>query len=228
MKSLLTTREWTILVSIVVYSFVPVFGGLIRFLELVGGPAIMPENPRAMVNPLPVVFHVLGSSVFCIAGVFQFLPSVRRHRRSTHRAMGRIVIIAGYISAASGLWMTWIFPFPDALQGILLFSARTILGFAMIGLIGWAVVAIRVCDVQKHGALMLRAYAIGQGASTQALFGIGWIAISGNEPAGLIRDVFMVFSWLLNLLIAEILIRRFIMNMRTPNSNWSLCQRKRG
>ncbi len=110
--------------------------------------------------------------------------------------------------------MTWFFTFPDALQGSLLFFVRIILGFLMIGLIGWAVVAVRARDFNRHGTLMLRAYAIGQGASTQALLGIGWIVIFGAEPAGLLRDVFMVFCWLLNLVAAEILIHRSIINAR--------------
>ncbi len=215
MRNVLTTREWTILISIVVYTFIPAFGGMIRILELAGGPALIPENPRALADPIPVISHIMGSVVFCVAGVVQFLPSIRRHHPSTHRAMGRILVIAGCVSAASGLWMTLFFSFPNALQGSLLFSVRIILGFLMIGLIGWAVVAIRARNVCRHGSLMLRAYAIGQGASTQALFGIGWIVILGTEPAGLQRDVFMVLCWLLNMLVAEILVQRLIANMRS-------------
>ncbi len=215
MRKVLTTREWTILISIIVYSFIPAFGGMVRILELAGGLALMPENPRALANPLPIISHIMGSIVFCVAGVIQFLPSIRLHCPSTHRAMGCILVIAGFVSAASGLWMTWFFSFPDVLQGSLLFSARIILGFLMIGFIGWAVAAIRARNFYKHGALMLRAYAIGQGASTQALFGIGWIVIWGTEPAGLQRDVFMVLCWLINMLAAEILIDRLTRNIRS-------------
>lgn len=145
----------------------------------------------------------------------QFLPSVRLRHQSIHRKMGRVLVIAGCVSAASGVWMTLYFTFPDALQGSLLFSARIILGFLMIGLIGRAVVAVRACDFKRHGALMLRAYAIGQGASTQALLGISWIILFGAEPAGLLRDIFMVLCWLLNLLGAEILIHRTTINTRS-------------
>jgi hypothetical protein len=217
MTNPLTTREWTILISIIVYSSIPVLGGMIRLLELAGGPALAPENPRVLADPLPAVLHIVGSFVFCIAGAMQFLPSIRRHHPSIHRKMGRVLIIAGCISAASGVWMTWFFTFPDALQGSLLFSVRIILGFLMIGLMGWAVVAVRALDFNRHGTLMLRAYAIGQGASTQALLGIGWIVIFGAEPAGLPRDVFMVLCWLLNILAAEILVHRSIINTRSTS-----------
>ena len=215
MRNVLTTREWAILIFIVVYTFIPAFGGMIRILELAGGLALLPENPRASADPIPVISHAVGSFVFCIAGALQFLPSIRRHYPSTHRVMGRILVIAGCVSAVSGLWMTCFFSFPNAQQGSLLFSVRIIVGFFMIGLIGWAVLAIRARNFCKHGALMLRAYAIGQGASTQALFGIGWIVILGTEPAGLQRDVFMMLCWLLNMLVAEIIILRLITNMRS-------------
>ncbi|MFT5485672.1 MAG: putative membrane protein [Paracoccaceae bacterium] len=213
----LTTREWTLLISIVAYSSIPALGGMIRLLELAGGPALVPENPRVLAAPLPAILHIVGSFVFCIAGAMQFLPSLRHRHPSIHRKMGRVLVIAGCVSAASGVWMTLFFTFPDALQGSLLFSARIILGFLMIGLIGRAVLAVRARDFKRHGALMLRAYAIGQGASTQALLGIGWIVISGAEPAGLLRDLFMVLCWLLNLLGAEFLIHRSIINPRSTS-----------
>tara|TARA_R110001606_G_C15385501_1_gene650934 strand:+ start:1266 stop:1931 length:666 start_codon:yes stop_codon:yes gene_type:complete len=217
MKNPLTKRELTILSAIVIYSSIPALGGMIRLLELAGGPALAPENPRVLADPLPVILHILGSFVFCIAGAIQFLPSVRRHLPSLHRKMGYVLVIAGCLSAASGVWMTWFFTFPDALQGSLLFFVRIILGFLMIGLIGWAVVAVRARDFNTHGTLMLRAYAIGQGASTQALLGIGWIVIFGAEPAGLLRDVFMLLCWLLNLLAAEIIVHRSIINTRSTS-----------
>ena len=46
---------------------------------------------------------------------------------------------------------------------------------------------------------MLRAYSIGQGASTQAILGIGWIIIVGTEAMGTVREGMMVFVWDLNL-----------------------------
>ncbi len=212
---MLTKREWTILFSIVVYSLIPVIGGLIRLLELAGGPALAPVNPRALADRLPVIIHILGSIIFCVGGAIQFLPSMRFHHPFAHRAIGRVLVIAGIASAGSGLWMTFTYAFPEALQGSLLFSVRIFLGILMIGLIVWAVAAIRAGNVYSHGASMLRAYAIGQGASTQALFGIGWIIILGTEPTGLLRDGFMVVCWLLNMLAAEILIQRLIQKPRS-------------
>ena len=219
MTNPLTKRAWTILVSLVVYWSIPALGGMIRLLELAGGPALAPENPRVLADPLPAVLHIVASFVFCIAGALQFLPGIRNRHPLLHRRMGRVLVLAGCVSAASGLWMTWVFTFPDALQGSLLFFVRIIVGVSMIGLIGAAVLAVRARDFNRHGGLMLRAYALGQGASTQALLGIGWIVIIGAEPAGLPRDIFMVLCWVLNLLAAEILIQRSRVSPRPARSD---------
>ena len=201
--------EWTLLVIIIVYSFIPAFVGLFRVFELTSELTVMPENPRALADPFPIVLHILASFVFLIAGALQFLPSIRRHSPVTHRVAGRAVAMAGCVSAATGLWMTHFYAFPVELQGSLLYWVRIIVGFSMIGWIGWAVITITSRNVFRHSAAMLRAYAIGQGASTQAFLGIGWIIVAGTEPLGPLRDGLMVFAWVLNMLVAEFVISKF-------------------
>ena len=202
--------EWVVLGVILVYSFIPVVGGLIRVLELAGGPQIAPENPRALLAPTPIILHILSSFLFCIVGAVQFLPSFRRQRPIAHRIIGRVTAAAGCISALTGLWMTHFYAFPEALQGAALYWVRIVLGTAMIGLIIWAVIAIRSRNVFQHSASMVRAYAIGQGASTQTVLGIAWIIAVGSEAMGPLRDGLMIFAWVLNLLGAEIFIRTML------------------
>lgn len=202
----LSRSEWAILTIIIVYSFIPTFGGLVRVFELAGGPAIAPVNPRALAAPFPIILHILSSFLFCILGAMQFLPNLRRHYPDVHRVLGRLIAIAGVFSAGSGLWMTHFFAFPSDLQGNLLYWVRIVVGFCMIGFIAWSIVAIRSRHVFQHSSFVLRAYAIGQGASTQTFIGIGWMILSGTEAVGPLRDTMMVFAWALNVLIAEILI----------------------
>jgi len=61
-------------------------------------------------------------------------------------------------------------------------------------------------------------YAIGQGASTQTVLGLAWMIAFGTEALGPPREVLMIGSWVLNLLIAEMLIHRFL----RPKSKISL------
>lgn len=207
MKSI-SNREWAFFAIIFVYSFVPTFAGLFRVAELAGGTEILPENPRAITAPLPIILHILGSFVFCLFGALQFAPGVRRHFPGLHRRMGRLITAAGCMSALTGLWMTLFFVFPQELQGPLLYWVRIVLSLSMFGLILSAVIAIRSRNVEEHSAAMIRAYAIGQGASTQAVFGISVMILFGIELMGPPRDFLMVAAWGLNLLIAEALIAR--------------------
>ncbi|MGB3242970.1 MAG: DUF2306 domain-containing protein [Sulfitobacter sp.] len=209
-KLRLRKSEWAVFGVIFVYSFIPAFGGLIRVLELAGGPQIAPENPRALLAPTPIILHTLSSFLFCIVGAVQFLPSIRRRRPAAHRVIGRVIAVAGCMSALTGLWMTHFYVFPEALQGVALYWVRVVLGTAMIGLIIWAVIAIRSRNVFQHSASMVRAYAIGQGASTQAVMGIAWIIAVGSEAMGPLRDGLMIFAWVVNLLAAEIFIRSML------------------
>ncbi len=205
----ISKRDWTVLAVILIYSFVPTFGGLFRVVELAGGAIVAPVNPRALAAPLPIVLHILGSFVFCIGGALQLLPSVRTKYPAFHRAMGRIVAPAGCLSAATGLWMTVAFVFPPDLQGALLYVSRIGLSLSMMTLIVWSISAVRAGEMRTHRAAMLRAYAIGQGASTQTMLFILALAVLGREVTGPERDVLMVSAWALNLLVAEAFIRRW-------------------
>lgn len=206
--------EWAFLSLVLIYSFVPAVFALVRIPELLGGPTIAPPNPRAVIEPAPIILHILGSSVFCLAGAVQFLPSLRRHNPTFHRALGCVVVAAGCVSALSGFWMTVFYTFPEALQGPLLYWARIVLSMAMFGLIVRAVIAIQARHVAAHQAAMLRAYAIGQGASTQTLLFIAAFVLVGADPLGVSRDVLMVAAWIINLAIAEVFVRRAAMSHR--------------
>lgn len=205
---ILTPGEWALLACIFVYSFIPAGVGLLRIPELLGGSAVAPINPRAVIDPAPISFHILGSSLFLLLGALQFLPSLRRNRPALHRRLGRVVAAAGCVSALSGLWMTVFYPFPDALQGPLLYWARIGLSLAMFGFIVRGVAAIRSRNLARHRAAMLRAYAIGQGASTQTALFLIAMAVFGVEQLGFQRDVLMVAAWAINIAAAEIMIRR--------------------
>ena len=214
--------EWVVLGLILVYSFIPVIGGMIRVLELAGGPQIAPANSRALLAPLPITLHILSSILFCIVGALQFIPSLRRQRPAAHRAIGWVIAVAGCVSALSGLWMTHFYVFPEELQGPSLYWVRMVLGTAMIGLIIWAVIEIRSRNVFQHSAAMVRAYAIGQGASTQAVLGIAWIIAVGSEAMGPLRDGLMIFAWVVNLLAAEIYIRAMLRPPKRRKNHSSL------
>jgi len=210
--------EKTLLIVLVMYSLIPALVGMVRVVELAGGPQIgLPENTRALSAPIIVGLHIVSSIIYLILGALSFLPSIRRNNIKVHRLIGRTVAAAGCLSAATGLWMTHFFSFPAELQGTILYIVRMILGLYMIGLIAWAVISIRNRNLFQHSASMLLAYAIGLGASTQTFVGIGWVIATGNESVGLVRDGLMVLSWAINLLVAEWLIQKYLRKHLPPN-----------
>lgn len=201
-------KEWIILLVLFAFSFVPVVGGVLRIIEIGGGPAVAPINPRISANPLPALLHLLGVIPYCTLGAFQFLPSIRQHAPKWHRFNGWIVIFSGILSAISGLWMTHVYAFPIELQGSFLYVVRMLIGSAMTVSIVLGLTAIISGHVFLHGARMLRAYAIGQGAATQTLMGLTWIVLFGEESTGLTRDMMMTLAWVINLIVAEWIIRK--------------------
>jgi hypothetical protein len=83
----------------------------------------------------------------------------------------------------------------------MLFGASMVLSLVL------GLVAILRRNVARHRAWMIRGYAIGQGAGTQALTALIWMLIFGTlgEPT---KDLLMGASWVINLAVAERLLRR--------------------
>jgi hypothetical protein len=89
----------------------------------------------------------------------------------------------------------------------LLHAFRLFFGAAMAASIVLGFIAIRERNIAQHQAWMRRAYAIGLGAGTQALTQIPLVMTLGKlEPDTL--ALAMGGAWLLNLAVAEWLIRR--------------------
>jgi hypothetical protein len=54
---------------------------------------------------------------------------------------------------------------------------------------------------------MIRAYALGMGAGTQVFTHLPWFLLVGT-PRGLARDSLMAAGWLINVFVAERVVRR--------------------
>ena len=223
----LNKSEWSILIGLLLLSFVPSVGGTFRLVELVTSSEFLPENPRIKSVPLPAMFHIVSSALYCIPGAFHFLPSIRRKYPKWHRLGGRLLVGAGIVSATSGLWMTHYYSFPDYLQGNLLYAVRVLVALAMTAFILLGVLAVLKKRIAQHQAWMIRAYALGQGAGTQVLISIPW-SLTIGEPNGLSRDILMTTAWMINIFVAEWVISNRVRRkkpMKIKNSGDSMSQR---
>jgi uncharacterized membrane protein len=182
---------------------IPAVAGSLRLVELFGGPHLLPANPRASASPVPVVVHIVAALLYAGLGAFQFSARLRRGR--WHRAAGRIVVVLGSVVALSALWLTLLLPRqPGTGEAAFLFRLAFGSGMAACIVLGFA--AIRRGDVSRHRAWMTRAYALALGAGTQTFtLGIGH-AVFGTGT--LTTDLGLGAGWVINLVIAEYLLRR--------------------
>lgn len=200
-----TWRGRLVPAGLIVLSLVPVVAGAARVSQLAGGGPVTAANARFFDSPVPVIVHIVGSTVFLLLGALQFAPELRR--RAWHRRAGRLVAPAGLLSAASAAWMTVYYPLPPEVTGPGLSPLRLVLAAVMAGGIVVAFVAIRRGDVRTHRAWMMRAYAIGLGAGTQVLTFLPWTLLVG-PPSPVGHTLLMAAGWAINLTVAEIVIRR--------------------
>jgi uncharacterized membrane protein len=160
-----------------------------------------------------LVVHIVGAALFALVGALQFLPRFRRRHLSWHRWAGRVLAVAGLAVAGSALWLTLLTP-PKPGTGDLLFLFRLVFATAMAACLVAGVAAIRRRDVAAHRAWMIRAYAIGVAAGTQAFTeGFTEALVGTGELSG---DLAKGAGWLVNLAVAEWAIRRPARGRRGP------------
>ncbi|QYN40525.1 DUF2306 domain-containing protein [Pseudonocardia sp. DSM 110487] len=159
-----------------------------------------------------LVAHIFTATVALVLGPLQFVPAIRARRR-WHRRIGRTYLMAGVLPSAL------------AAVPVALLSGRLVtqVGLVIVA-IGWlvtgglAVRAIRRGDVAAHRAWMTRNYALTFLAVTARivvpillLTGLSTGAITpADAPAAVtsLIPVGQVLGCVINLIVAEVLIRR--------------------
>lgn len=187
-------------------SAVPTLGGIARFMSMSGETATRPDNARFVHAPGPIAIHVASATLFCVLGALQFSRGVRARWPRWHRRMGRVLGACGLLAGATGVWMTAAYDIPVGMQGPILYWVRLLVGSAMVAFIAISWSSILRRDVARHEAFMIRAYALGQGAGTQAFVLGPWMLLTG-ESLGTTRDLLMTLAWAINAIVAERLIR---------------------
>ena len=145
--------------------------------------------------------HIISVTVFAVLGAFQFVPELRQARRRWHRMAGRLVAPFGIAAALSGLWMALFYDIVPA-DDALLTTFRLTAGVGMVICLSLGVAAIRTRDIAHHRAWMMRGYAIGLGAGSQAFTNLPWALIAG-KPKGVTYALLMGAGWVINLAVAE-------------------------
>jgi uncharacterized membrane protein len=205
MSSASPRPSWPAPVALLALSAIPLIAGALRLVQLAGGPALIPADERFATFPLPLVVHIVGATTYALLGALQLVPRFRRRHPGWHRRAGRVAATAGILVAGSALCMTLVYEQKPG-TGELLYLLRLVFGSAMAACLVLGVTAIRRRDVRAHRAWMIRAYAIGLAAGTQAFTeGIGGAVFGTGELRG---DLAKGAGWVINLAVAEHVIRR--------------------
>ena len=198
--------QWLAPAGLILLALIPILAGAARLTELAGTPLPTPANSRFVGSPIPVVTHIVAVTIYSLAGAFQFVPGLRSRGVRWHRMAGRILIPAGLLTALSGLWMAAFYAQPVG-DGAALTVLRFVFGSAMIASIALGIRALVRRQFVAHGTWMTRAYAVGMGAGTQALVLIPGSIVFGSTHE-LSRTILMGAAWMINLGVAELVIRR--------------------
>ncbi len=200
----LDTR-WVV-TALLVLGIIPTALGIAHLATVVAGMDVSDKALYFLASPVPIGVHVAGAALYVLLGPLQFAAGFRRRAPQWHRMAGRLLVFSGLLVALSALWMTLTLPHrPGA--GDILFVARLVFGSVMISALALGFVAIRRGDVPSHRKWMTRAYAIGLGAGTQVPV-LMLAEIIVGRPDDLVRAVLMGGSWVVNLAVAEWVMRR--------------------
>ncbi|GAA4974969.1 DUF2306 domain-containing protein [Actinoplanes utahensis] len=167
-----------------------------------------------------LVAHVLTAAVALILGPLQFMPAVRAHRRR-HRLIGRVYLLGGVLPAA-------VTALPVAVWSVSPLTRISLTLAAVLWLVtaGLAVRAARRHDITAHREWMMRNYALTFLAVTARLVVpvilLLRVTIADDSPASIAETATTLIpigqtaGWIINLAVAEALIRRGTLRRRRP------------
>ena len=154
--------------------------------------------------PIAVVGHIIGGILVLMLGFTQFSPGIRRRFPRFHRWVGRGVVAAGTWFALTGLVMNASTKSPA--DSLLYNSAQNVMAVVFLAVLFFGIRAIRQHRVADHRAWMMRSYAITLGAATQTVMLLPVFLLFG-PPTGLLADLAFISGWVVNLAVAELVIR---------------------
>ncbi len=150
-------------------------------------PPVDSFERRYSAHPFLAYAHILPGVVYLLIAPFQVS---RRHRHADlarHRRLGRVALVAGFMTGAFAIAVGIIFPFGGVTEA----SASVTFGAYFLIALGLAFRAIRSGNEPMHRRWMLRAFAIGLAVGTIR------VVIGVSQVFGVaFEDVFGVAFWI--------------------------------
>ena len=148
--------------------------------------------------------HLLLGLLFTVVGPLQFSNGLRLMLPRFHKLCGYLFVLSSVAIALSALVMNATLP---GVGGMLKQTSNVVFSIALLMTVATALRAILRGDVVVHRAWMVRSYAVGMGVATQRLLLMPVVALFGKQP-DVVVGVLVWVSWLVNLGVAELILRR--------------------
>ena len=167
--------------------------------------ALPPDSQRLQAAPVWHFMHVMAGAAFGLIGPLQFSRALKNRFAMVHRVLGHLFVAAGAAISLSTLALLWRFPaaYSPAISG-----GRLVFGTALGLALARAMRAVFRRDYTRHRNWMIRAYAIGIGATVVSTVFFPIYVITGAPPQGMVADAVFLGSWSACIAFAEILVRR--------------------
>jgi Predicted membrane protein (DUF2306) len=196
-------RPLSLAIILFVATFIPIASAPLRMFQILTDQ--LPDDAiKFTIVPWTLFFHSLGGMAFGLAGPLQFSGALKFRFGWLHKIMGCIFVIAGLFLALSGLRL--LIEFPQDSTWVLV-SARAVAALGMMLTITLALSAVWDRNFAQHRAWMIRTYALGMGPASISFIMLPIFLIRGKALEGYLADSLFVLSWVINLTIAEIIIR---------------------
>ncbi len=172
-----------------------------RYLTLDPETFLSQQKMVYLANLGPLVLHIGGGVLALALGPWQFVSRLRTRRPAVHRFIGRVYLVSVLAAGVGGLLLA-----PKALAGPIAplgFGTLAVL-LLLTSVAGYVTIRRRL--VARHRAWMTRSYALIFAAVTFRLW-IGGLSAAGL-PFDLVYGSGAWTSWMINLLVAELLIVR--------------------
>ncbi len=172
----------------------------LRFLSF--NPEALTEElrPNLLNHPIQFYAHVIIAPVALLVGTWQFLPATRRS--SYHRWAGRLYVICVALASIAGFFIAM-----TTETGMLAGAGFIILAVLWFTATAKAFFLARAGDFAAHRAWMIRSYALTCAAITLRI-----IVPMGFTVGACFTKSYIAAAWgcwIINLLIAEWIVRRF-------------------
>jgi Predicted membrane protein (DUF2306) len=211
-------RPMTLALLLFLATFIPIISAPLRMFQVLTDQ-LPPDAIRFNAVPWALSLHSLGGMTFGLLGPIQFSRAIKNRFGKFHRMSGRIFVVAGMMLALSALRL--LVEFPNSSTWVLV-TARAVAGLGLMATLTLALIAIMNRDIAQHRNWMIRAYAIGMGAATIAFIQLPIFLIKGKALEGYFADSLFVLSWVINLTLAELVIRFLRTKIKAPQQRTAI------